>query len=85
MARRRTTTFERVHHAQAIGFGRNPRDVTWRLRNRLETQALGDATLWRKLRRHGGVRLVPRDGAPCVAPQDNWMQFVRNRAPQTES
>jgi hypothetical protein len=71
--------------AVAIWIGWVRRDVGRRIRNRVETQALHDATLWRKLWRHGGVRLVPRDGGPCVAPRDNWMQFVRDRVPAAES
>jgi O-antigen/teichoic acid export membrane protein len=71
--------------ALAIWFGWVRRDVGRRIRNRVETQALDDASLWRKLWRHGGVRLVPRDGDPCAAPRDNWMQFVRDRFPAAES
>lgn len=71
--------------ATALWFGWVRRDVGRRIRIRVETQALDDASLWRKLWRHGGVRLVPRDGAPCVAPGDNWMQFVRDRFPAAES
>ena len=71
--------------ALAIWIGWVRPDVGRRIRNRVETQALDDASLWRKLWRHGGVQLVPRDGAPCVAPRDNWMQFVRDRFPAAES
>lgn len=71
--------------ALALWFGWVRPDVGRRIRNRVETQALDDASLWRKLWRHGGIRLAPRDGAPCVAPRDNWMQFVRDRFPAAES
>lgn len=71
--------------AVAVWYGWVRRDVARRIRARVETRALDDATLWRKLWRHGGVRLEPRDGPPCVAPRDNWMQFVRDRSPMGES
>jgi hypothetical protein len=71
--------------AAAVWVGWVRRHVGRRIRNRVETQALDDASLWRRLWRHGGVRLVPREGEPCVAPRDNWMQFVRDRFPAGES
>jgi hypothetical protein len=55
-------------------------DIARRLRARIETTALDDVATWRKLWRFGGLRLVTRDGGTiCAAPQDNWMQFVRER------
>jgi hypothetical protein len=71
--------------AAVVWFGWVRRHVGRRIRNRVETQALDDASLWRRLWRHGGVRLVPREGGACVAPRDNWMQFVRDRFPAGES
>ncbi|MBL8567982.1 MAG: hypothetical protein JNK84_02750 [Phreatobacter sp.] len=72
--------------AAALGaglwFGWVRRDVARRIRDRVETRALVDVTLWRRLWRFGGVRLVATaDGAACSAPDDNWMQYVRDRSP----
>ncbi|HYL33252.1 MAG TPA: hypothetical protein VEU53_08910 [Stellaceae bacterium] len=49
-----------------------------RIRHRVESKALTDFTLWRKLWKFGGVALVPSVGEECVAPQGNWMALVRN-------
>ena len=55
--------------------------VARRIRFRVESQALAEVEIWRKLWKRGGVTLEPRAGAPCAAPADNWMQFVRERRP----
>jgi hypothetical protein len=47
---------------------------------RVRGVAMDDTQLWRKLWRFGGVRLVAAN-ASCAAPNDNWMQFVRDRSP----
>ena len=58
------------------------RDVARRIRRRVEAQALDDVTLWRRLWRFGGVRLVVANGTEvCAAPGGNWMQCVRDRRP----
>lgn len=58
------------------------RDVARRIRARVETRALVDVALWRRLWRFGGVRLSVRGGgAVCAAPNDNWMQYARDRQP----
>ncbi|MDE2228263.1 MAG: hypothetical protein KGL11_04385 [Alphaproteobacteria bacterium] len=40
-----------------------------RIRRRVEDKALGDIALWRRLRKFGGVALVPSVGEECAAPQ----------------
>lgn len=51
-----------------------------RIRARVRTVAMDDTQVWRKLWRFGGVRLIAAN-ASCAAPNDNWMQFVRDRSP----
>jgi hypothetical protein len=59
-------------------------DVRRRTARRVEERALADLAAWRKLWRFGGVVLVARhDRRRCAAPQDNWMQFVRELGPPT--
>ena len=66
----------------AIWFAWVRRDVARRIRLRVETRALLDVALWRRLWRFGGVRLAVRGGgAVCAAPGDNWMQYARDRQP----
>jgi len=67
--------------AVAFWYGWVRRDLARRLRRRVDTQALEDVVVWRKLWRIGGVTLVPRAGEPCASPAANWMQFVRDRSP----
>jgi hypothetical protein len=57
-----------------------------RITARVRETALKDTQTWRALWRFGGVRLVA-DGTTCAAPDDNWMQFVRDRSapPQTSA
>lgn len=55
--------------------------VARRLHGRVETKALAEVELWRRLWKLGGVALAPRAGDPCAAPGGNWMQFVRDRRP----
>jgi hypothetical protein len=55
-----------------------------RIDRRVREQVLEDVVLWRKLWNFGGVSLrrigeVEADGT-CVAPRDNWMEFVRRFA-----
>jgi hypothetical protein len=55
-----------------------------RINARVRELALKDTQTWRALWRFGGVRLVA-DTTTCAAPNDNWMQFVRERsAPTTQ-
>jgi hypothetical protein len=49
-----------------------------RINARVRETALKDAQIWRGLWRFGGVRLVAGE-VTCAAPNDNWMQFVRDR------
>jgi hypothetical protein len=51
-----------------------------RIAARVQERALKDTQTWRALWRFGGVKLVA-DNATCAAPNDNWMQFVRDRSP----
>ncbi len=53
-----------------------------RIAMRVHTAALRDVQLWRQLWRFGGVRLVAGD-EQCAAPNNNWMQFVRDRSAPT--
>ena len=69
----------------AFWFGWVKRDVARRIRGRVDTLALADPVVWRKLWRRGGVVLHGADGARSAAPADNWMQFVRDHAPRTAS
>ena len=69
--------------AVAFWFGWVKRDVARRIRGRVDTLALADPVVWRKLWRRGGVILHGTDGARSAAPTDNWMQFVRDHAPRT--
>jgi hypothetical protein len=62
----------------ASWFGLVRPDVRRRIEARVRTVALFDVQMWRQLWRFGGVRLVAA-GATCVAPDGNWMQFVRDR------
>jgi hypothetical protein len=50
-----------------------------RINARVQEMALKDTQTWRALWRFGGVRLVA-DSTTCSAPNDNWMQFVRDRS-----
>jgi hypothetical protein len=53
-------------------------DIRRRTARRVEQRALTDVAVWRKLWRFGGVALVERhDRRRCAAPEDNWMQFIR--------
>ena len=49
-----------------------------RIRRRVETKALVELALWRRLWKFGGVALVPGAGDACAAPQGNWMALVRS-------
>jgi hypothetical protein len=51
-----------------------------RITGRVRETALKDTPTWRALWRFGGVRLVA-GSTTCAAPNDNWMQFVRDRSP----
>ena len=51
-----------------------------RINARVRETALKDTQTWRALWRFGGVRLTAGD-TTCAAPNDNWMQFVRDRSP----
>lgn len=51
-----------------------------RIRARVHDAALKDTQTWRALWRFGGIGLVA-GSATCMAPNDNWMQFVRDRTP----
>jgi len=53
-------------------------DVARRISRRVEDVALDDAATWRRLWRHGGVALRIAGAVACVAPDGNWMQFVRD-------
>jgi hypothetical protein len=49
-----------------------------RVKRRVETQALIDLGLWRKLWSFGGVTLIETgSGSEFAAPKDNWMALVR--------
>jgi hypothetical protein len=52
-----------------------------RIERRVREQVLEDVGLWRKLWTFGGVSLrclgEGNSEATCVAPKDNWMEFVR--------
>jgi hypothetical protein len=52
-----------------------------RIARRVRGRALDDEAQWRKLWDFGGVTLretkTGGDGARCIAPGDNWMEFVR--------
>jgi hypothetical protein len=65
------------------GFARP--DVARRIRARVETRALFDVVLWRRLWRHGGVAIAEDGRAVCRAPDGNWMAFVRARVPRRGS
>jgi hypothetical protein len=55
-------------------------DIRRRTARRVHERALDDVVLWRKLWRFGGIALVePYEHRRCAAPEDNWMQFVRER------
>ena len=69
----------------AIWFAVVRPSVARRIRARVETQALAEVEIWRKLWKRGGVTLEPRASAPCAAPADNWMQFVRERRPAPDA
>jgi hypothetical protein len=51
-----------------------------RITARVQEHALKDTQTWRTLWRFGGVKLIA-GSATCAAPNDNWMQFVRDRSP----
>jgi len=59
-------------------------DVGRRIRARVDTHALHDVGLWRRLWRFGGVQLRAGAGVECMAPAGNWMQFVRDVAAKSE-
>ena len=49
------------------------------IERRVREKALYEIDLWRKLLRHGGVRLVflPQQPSPvCISPDQSWIQFV---------
>ncbi len=71
--------------AVALWYGVVRPDVGRRIRRRGETAALNDAGLWRQVWRHGGLALGEPGAAPCLAPQGNWMEFVRARCPPHRS
>jgi len=49
-----------------------------RIRKRIEDRVFASLDLWQRLWRFGGIGLVPADGgAPCLAPQGNWVALVR--------
>jgi hypothetical protein len=48
-----------------------------RIHARVRNAATRDTQLWRSLWRFGGIRLVS-GSTTCAAPNDNWMQFVRD-------
>jgi hypothetical protein len=73
--------------AAAVGlwYGVARPDVARRIRRRVETVALHDAGLWRRVWRHGGLALGAAGAPPCRAPDGNWMEFVRVRCPPRRS
>lgn len=52
-----------------------------RIERRVREQVLEDLVRWRKLWTFGGVTIrevaEAREGEVCMAPRDNWMDFVR--------
>lgn len=59
-------------------------DIARRIRGRVETTALYDTGLWRRLWRHGGVAIAEAGRPVCRSPEGNWMDFVRARCPRRE-
>lgn len=62
------------------------------IERRVREKALKEIDLWRKLWRHGGVRLIftPERPSPvCASPDQSWIQFVeailRAREPKTSA
>jgi len=55
--------------------------VRRRIDRRVRSQVLEDIVRWRKLWNFGGVALqdTGAEGQRCAAPDDNWMDFVRQR------
>lgn len=67
-----------VAASAGIWFGLVRPSIRRRIEARVHAQALRDIAVWRQLWRFGGIRLVA-GSAQCTAPNDNWMQFVRDR------
>jgi hypothetical protein len=62
----------------AVYFSAGQAYVRRRIRRRIDEHALMSLDDWQRLWRFGGIELVPQDGgAPCPAPQGNWMALVR--------
>ena len=71
--------------AVAAWYGFVRPDIARRIRARVETRALFDVVLWRRLWRHGGVAIAEDGRTACRGPDGNWMAFVRARCPRRAS
>jgi hypothetical protein len=61
----------------ALYFSAGQAYVRRRIKRRIEERALMSLDDWQRLWRFGGIVLEPNGGAPCPAPQGNWMALVR--------
>jgi hypothetical protein len=66
-------------------YGVGMRLVERNIRRRIAERSLGSLDEWQKLWRFGGITLVAKDGAACVAPDGNWMALVREMGAESPS